>query len=323
MQEIIEKYLSGRMDVSERTAFFKRLGEDAGFRNEYIQMKRLQTLLAISGQSGDKAYARSTSGRLWQKITERRKYRSMTGWLKYAAAVAVLMVGTWMLSVQYASRQMARQYTEIEVPKGQCVNLTLADGSKVWLSPLSKMKIPGQFNGKRRIIELDGEGYFAVARDEQRPFTVKTGKYDIQVLGTEFRVFAYSKRAEQFETCLVKGKVKVCSTEDEKEVVYLSPNEKVRLVDRRLVKSDSDLSEAEYTRQGIFSFRMKSLREILDYLNLWYGVDFTIQAPLDAEKRISGKFHQNSEVTIVLDALREIYDFNYREDNESSYVIYK
>ena len=172
-------------------------------------------------------------------------------------------------------------------------------------------------------IELDGEGYFAVARDEQRPFTVKTGKYDIQVLGTEFRVFAYSKRAEQFETCLVKGKVKVCSTEDEKEVVYLSPNEKVRLVNRRLVKSDSDLSEAEYTRQGIFSFRMKSLREILDYLNLWYGVDFTIQAPLDAEKRISGKFHQNSEVTIVLDALREIYDFNYREDNENSYVIYK
>lgn len=323
MQETIEKYLAGKMDETERSAFLKKLEEDPEFRAEYIRVKHLQSLLAISGRSGDRAYGQAGVLQFWQRVALRRNRRSAINWFKYVAAVAILIAGTWMLAMQYVAHQAAGQYTKVEVPAGQCVNLTLADGSHVWLSPLSKMKIPNQFGRQKRTVELDGEGYFDIVHDEQHPFTVKAGAYDIQVLGTEFKVFAYSKRADYFETCLVKGKVKVYNTMNKEDAVYLYPNEKVQLVNRQLIKQKADPEDAICMQQGIFSFHMKSLKEILDYLNLWYDARFTVHKSFNADRRISGKFHQNSDITGVLDALQKIYGFNYREENENSYVIYQ
>ena len=83
-------------------------------------------------------------------------------------------------------------YTEITVPKGQRVHLTLPDGSEAWLSSLSTLKWPSVFSSDARTVELDGEGFFTVTKDASRPFTVQTQKYDVRVLGTEFNVYAYS-----------------------------------------------------------------------------------------------------------------------------------
>lgn len=323
MNQEIERYLSGNMDTVEEQAFLQRTEQDMELRNEVIKMKNMQALLGLAGQPGDDDGTQKGLDTFNAMLEARNKRRWTINLLKYAAVIVILVIATWMVSSRYTLYHEPQQFTEIEVPKGQCVSLTLADGSRVWLSPLSKMRIPNQFNKRQRSIELDGEGYFAINRDEEKPFTVKTGQYNIQVLGTEFNVFAYSKQMAKFETCLVKGKVKVYSAQNEEDAIYLKPNEKALLVDNQMVKQVSDFGDGEYAKKGIFSFRMKAFREILDYLELWYDIRFAVQGDVDLDRKISGKFRQNGEASVVLDALKGIYDFGYRKVDDDNYIIFK
>mgnify|MGYP000523775342 CR=1 FL=1 len=128
--------------------------------------------------------------------------------LKYTAIALILITGSWFASQQYTRHQQKMLFTEINVPKGQRVNMTLADGTSVWLSPRSKIRIPNEFQGNNRTVELDGEGYFSVTKDPKRPFIVKTQQFNVEVLGTEFNVFAYTE-IPRFETNLVEGSVLV------------------------------------------------------------------------------------------------------------------
>ena len=144
--------------------------------------------------------------------------------LRYAAVAAIAIIGTWFAFTQYSGLEDTTG-TLIDVPKGQRVYITLADGTEAWLSPRTKVRVPNQFNKKNRVVELDGEGYFSVAKDAKHPFIVQTKKYDVKVLGTKFNVFAYSE-SPRFETDLVEGSVQVYDREDQENNVILSPNEK-------------------------------------------------------------------------------------------------
>ena len=145
-------------------------------------------------------------------------------------------------------------YTEITVPKGQRVHLTLPDGSEAWLSSLSTLKWPSVFSSDARTVELDGEGFFTVTKDASRPFTVQTQKYDVRVLGTEFNVYAYSN-SEKFETDLLSGKVRVSSTGFPEESVNLLPDEKVSLVDGKLVSLPLILEERNIVNKEFMTLK--------------------------------------------------------------------
>ena len=82
----------------------------------------------------------------------------------------------------------------IAVPAGQCVNLTLPDGSSIWLNAQTTIQYPVSFNKHERKIKLDGEAYFEVAKDKKRPFIVNTKDCSVEVLGTKFNVDAYFSR---------------------------------------------------------------------------------------------------------------------------------
>ena len=121
--------------------------------------------------------------------------------LRYAAVAAIAIISTWFAFTQYSGLEDTTG-TLIDVPKGQRVYITLADGTEAWLSPRTKVRVPNQFNKKNRVVELD-----------------------VKVLGTKFNVFAYSE-SPRFETDLVEGSVQVYDREDQENNVILSPNEK-------------------------------------------------------------------------------------------------
>ncbi len=100
------------------------------------------------------------------------------------------------------------QYNVITTPRGSQYSIVLPDGSKVWLNAASSLKFPVVFNGNERKIELDGEGYFKVAPDKNKPFKVVTGNQMVQALGTTFNVNAYSDEVV-VSTTLVEGSVVV------------------------------------------------------------------------------------------------------------------
>ena len=110
----------------------------------------------------------------------------------------------------------------IKVPAGQRANLTLPDGTNVWLNARSEMRYPAVFTGNKREITLDGEAYFEVTHNEDKPFVVQTNKCNVEVLGTKFNVEAYSD-SEDFCTSLMEGSVRVSDKGNPSESLVLAP----------------------------------------------------------------------------------------------------
>ena len=116
----------------------------------------------------------------------------------------------------------------ITVPAGQRINITLADGTNVWLNARTTIQYPITFNEKERLVKLDGEAYFDVTKDKNKPFIVQTNNYNVEVLGTKFDVDSYSE-TEIFETTLMEGSVRISSLTDANESLMLTPNNKAYL----------------------------------------------------------------------------------------------
>jgi transmembrane sensor len=154
-------------------------------------------------------------------------FKSLT---RYAAIflIAVSMSGVifYFLGKNHASVPK-ESFSELNVPLGSKAKFTLPDGTSVTLNAGSRLKYNSRFGMEDRVVQLDGEGYFKVAKDASRPFIVKTSYLSVRALGTEFNVKAYPDD-KTIETTLVEGSVNIESISDTKvaEMHVLKPNQK-------------------------------------------------------------------------------------------------
>ena len=252
-----------------------------------------------------------------------RTHRRLSGILKIAAAVAIAVVSSWAVSdMLFTSRSRSAMQT-ISVPSGQRLNIVLPDGSDVWLNSGTSFSYPSAFSRKNRIVELDGEAYFDVARDELCPFIVHTSKYDVKVLGTVFNVEAYSNK-KNFSASLVEGAVQIsragkASTEP---AVVLKASEQA------YIGSDGKLEVRPFTedntvswKDGLLIFRNKTLGEILDDFRNFYGVDINLADPDRYKKLYTGKFRQRDGIGYAMEILQHSMGFTYEIDPESGTII--
>lgn len=321
MNDKLDRYFSGEMPDIEKNIFFKELQENPEARSEFVRRKNTEAITGLLERTGDREQTWAGLIDLNKRMNRRTTRRIRISLLKYVAVACLLLVGSWFLSREYTLHHQETFYTEIEVPKGQRVHILLTDGSSVWLSPRTKIRIPNQFKRTQRVVELDGEGFFEVAKDERRPFTVQTDRFNVKVLGTKFNVFSYTEK-EGFETCLLEGSVLVYNNRNEADKIHLKPNEKVSAVEGKLVKSVSDFNNDSYLQSGIYSFQGKPFREILDLLSLWYDVRFKVTGTLALDRRISGKFRQSEEVENILTALQGVHHFNFRKIADDRFEIF-
>ncbi|WP_315822723.1 FecR family protein [Paraflavitalea speifideaquila] len=145
-------------------------------------------------------------------------------------------------------------FNTVEVPRGGQYKLILADGTEVWLNAASSLRFPVAFTGNERIVELDGEGYFEVAKDAARPFTVRTKRADVQVLGTHFNVCAYA--GEDWKTTLLEGKV--AAKRNAAQALLTPGNQAILAVNEETFRivPNADLDEAIAWKEGFFSSMM-------------------------------------------------------------------
>lgn len=315
MDEQINKYFTDELSLKEKDLLFDRINASEEEKKEYARMQISVALSSMAHQKGDEVWSTRKMKELQARV-RRKRFRSFSLYaLRYAAVAVVAVIGTWFTFTQYSGLEDT-EGTLIAVPKGQRVYITLADGTEVWLSPRTKVRVPNRFNKKNRVVELDGEGYFSVAKDAEHPFIVQTKKYDVKVLGTKFNVFAYSE-SPRFETDLVEGSVQVYDRENQKNSVVLSPNEKAYLKNNRLMKTGYVFDNEDYLKNGIFSFTGVPFSEILNYLSLWYNVKFELKDATSLDHKVSGKFRQSDEVKDILKALQGVHRFNYKIENEN------
>ncbi|MDR1381369.1 MAG: FecR domain-containing protein [Tannerella sp.] len=216
----------------------------------------------------ESAYNRFMSRR---KLRQRRgNRRLLTGFLKYAAAALILGVLSYGASRFFKTENRETTFNIVEVPAGQRVSLTLSDGTKVWLNSKSKFTYPVSFSRNDRTVRLDGEGYFEVARDDEKHFIVKGASLEATVLGTKFNMKVYDDEAV---VSLTAGKLKVSMAEHDCEVI-LHPKEKAVRQGERLEVLPVTGEEDAMWKNGIIAFRETPLPEALKTLSRHYNAHF-------------------------------------------------
>lgn len=241
--------------------------------------------------------------------------------LKIASVVAITVgVTVAMFSLGKDKSDMEIAMQTITVPAGQRVNLSLPDGSNVWLNAGTTMRYPISFMKEKREIILDGEAYLNVAHNVNSPFIVRTYAMDIEVLGTVFNVEAYSGR-NIFEASLMEGKIKVKLPEDEQVAQILYPNNKATLKDGKLVVSKIDDYNVFRWTEGLYCFKSKPFVDIVKDLERYYGVSIHMSRKAIEKERLTGKFLISDGLDYALRVLQKEITFQYQRDREND-VIY-
>lgn len=162
-------------------------------------------------------------------------------------------------------------YNTLSTPRAGQYQLTLSDGSKVWLNNASSLRYPTAFRGDRRVVELTGEAYFEIASRAAQPFFVKVGNEVVTVLGTSFNIMAYPDEGNT-QTTLLTGAVRVSAGG---MAVQLKPDDQAqvdaggRLTTLHHVPSQDIVS----WKDGFFYFGRASFAEVMRQLARWYDVD--------------------------------------------------
>jgi len=157
----------------------------------------------------------------------------------------------------------------ISIPKGGQYNLTLPDGTKVWLNSASSLKFPTKFNGRNRMVELDGEAYFEVSKNKHLPFSVKVKNMQVEVLGTHFNIMAYADE-KYVNTTLLEGRVRLKSESAE---AILTPGQQGSFAQNGFKIHAADTEQAMAWKNGYFIFNDEELSSIMRKISRWYDVD--------------------------------------------------
>ena len=172
-------------------------------------------------------------------------------------------------SLSYRGSTNEVEWHSLTTPKGGQYQLTLADGSKVWLNAASSIRFPTAFTGKERKVEVSGEVYFEVVHNEQMPFKVVANGMEVEDLGTAFCLRAYGDEA--IKTTLVAGRVRVVTAGGN---TLLQPGEQAQLSGGALsVARDIDLEEAIAWKKGWFEFKDAPIEDIMQEVSRWYDVE--------------------------------------------------
>ncbi|MEM9327391.1 MAG: FecR domain-containing protein [Bacteroidota bacterium] len=321
MEKLILKYLQNRLDKSEAIALREWLQErDENrqvFENIVSHWKVPTTeLTTIKKRVSAKVQA--------SVFKEEEVSQSRVFWSRAWRVAALLFV---VVGLSYLFLELERGRTdgggsaevlvEKEADFGQKLTIELSDGTQVKLNSGSRLTFPKHFGQGKREVQLVGEAFFKVSRDEQRPFVVNTKRVQTRVLGTAFDVKSYD--GEQGVVVAVReGKVQV-SSERAPSVVTLEADEMV--VFRGVQPASKVRIQEDAVIFGWLDQRLvlvdQSFNEVITTLTRWYDVDFDILAdPSSFQKAFTGTF-KNPTLKEVMESLAYIYELQYEIDGKN------
>lgn len=236
--------------------------------------------------------------------------------MKVAAIIAVTLLGTYIYN-EFNPEEELLAMQKITVPAGQRINLELSDGTVVWLNSRSTIQYPASFSGKKRTIHLNGEAYFEVAHNAQKPFIVETTKGNVEVLGTKFNLEAYADN-NTFVTSLMEGSVKVTSGVKE---LLIKPDEMAVLEQGRLKAKPIEDYNVYRWKEGLICFKDETFFNIMSKFETCYGVTIKIENKKVINSRYTGKFRQSDGISYALRVLQKDVKFTF-ERNEDNQIIY-
>lgn len=208
------------------------------------------------------------------------------------------------------------RYNTMQTPNGREFQVTLPDGSRVWLNAASAIRYPVPFQGNERKVEISGEVYFEVMPDPQRPFRVQIDdRAEIEVLGTRFNINAY-KEEESLRATLLEGAVRF---HGKTEQVVLKPGQQARLSAKLEVVDNVKTDKIMAWRNGLFNFEGMRLDEVMRQLGRWYDMEIVYQGKVP-EVEFYGDLDRHVSLAGVLKAL-ESADIKFRIEGKRLIVL--
>ena len=320
--EIIKKYLQG--DCSEddfirintwikeskdnaRRLFLMEETYQAGKRNPFIEKRQTE----------------QAEARLFRRLeiekTAQQKTKRIRNLMKYAAMIAVILlggsgVGYWIYQLDPSQDMLiARADNAVQM-------VTLPDGTKVWLNQSTTLTYPRQFSSKERNVHLEGEAYFEVTKNRQKPFIVESQSMRVRVLGTIFN-FKSSKDCRITEASLIEGEIEVKGQKDEGMVILL-PGQKAELnktTGRLMVKQVNVRMDAAW-HDGLIPFEQADIFEIAQTLERFYDVKIILSPDIKADKTYSGVLKKKDTIDAVLKSLTNSIPINYKIVGDNIFI---
>lgn len=310
---LILKYIENTATEEEIEMVVEWLNADEKNMHEYLQLRHTFDISLWHENKSDKTSSNNVNRKIF-------RYTIFKEVLKITA-IALVAIGIYHLMLSGSNfTEKGSGYQTIYTPEGQRVELTLSDGTKVWLNAKSTLIFPDKFTQSERSVKLEGEAYFDVAKEKTRQFVVETQDYNVQVLGTEFNV-RNNLLNSLFEVSLIDGSVRVISNDNSDEIV-MQPGDIVYADGGLLVQSTIQDYDALAWKEGILSFNDLPLKDILDRLALYYDVEFTIKNKRVLEDKYTGKFYIKDGVDQVLRVLHIYNNFSYTKDEFNHITIY-
>ncbi len=310
--DLLKRYIQGEVTTEEAETVVDWLDEDESHVKEFMALHKVHdiTVLNPMPQSAKVKVSRSVSLR-----------RIMIEVVKIAAIVLLVFGSQLIWDKRGGEDETTPLYQTIYVPAGQRAELLLPDSTKVWLNAHSKLVYPIAFLKDSRSVELDGEAYFEVKRNEDAPFIVKTSKAQIRVLGTEFNVIDY-REEKDFEVSLLKGRVELGSRSRTGNY-FMKPGERVVYKDGRYMATSIDDFDYFKWKEGLICFRELPISDIIERLSLYFDIQIDLKNPRLFSERYTGKFRAKDGIEQVLKVLQIEHHFLYEKDSERNIITIK
>jgi len=271
------------------------------------------------------------------------KGRKNVWYASAAFALCTVCLGLFLMKQQVGDKRIApEEKIEIVAEKGVRKKLTLPDGTKIWLNADSRLSYNNFSKSKKRFVHLNGEAYFDVAKNKEKPFIIETDKISIQVLGTAFNVKAYPDE-KKTETTLIKGAIALSVNERPNEKILLKPSEKLAVIDNKLNHkkgqkpanmftvtignlSKVSVENKEYIQETSWIdnklvFKDETMSELIPKIERWYNVEIVLENPKVNTYRYTGTITKEN-INQMLKAMQLIKSFNYKIENNNEVTIY-
>lgn len=203
---------------------------------------------------------------------------------------------------------------EIFVPKGQVNQIFLADGTRIWINSETRLTLPSVFAPNERVVKLNGEAFFEVAKDKNRPFKVEVKGQQIKVFGTSFNVRAYDN-SNKIETTLETGSIQL---KVGNQTTLLNPGEQslFNKTEKQLVINKVEAPTFSSWKDGRFEFQNEDLVEVFKVVERWYDVDITYDETTFRGMHFSGVIKRNKDARYFLEVLSLSVPIHYKINSD-------
>lgn len=315
-KRLMEAFYKGEISKKEEEELYLALKEDVSLKVQFLEMEANYAFIVNRNTRSNWDALQLKMNNVYPSLKNRRK-EIYIRYLKFAAVFVFGMIAYWfvnLLSQKIESTYSEEAYYEMIVPKGQKSELVLPDGTYIWLNSESRLKYPVAFSKNNRKVELIGEGFFKVTKQNQKDFWVKTKDFDIKVTGTEFNVMAYAD-FKRTEASLEEGKIEIYTSLDSSspKIAELNPSQKIIYSEQNkvfTVTNSNPLVESSW-RRNEFVFEDLPFSEFAKRLERWYNVEITFADPELASVKYTGQFKNKETIWQVLDIIKLTTNIDY------------